>query len=160
MPRGIPRKREVVGEEHIRQGVPTDDPRDPGIEIFPPLASPKTELELFMNDVLTVYINEDKDKNATKLVEVSVNGRRIFIPRGTATNMGWDISGRQVPIKRMFVERLARAKETSLSQDLDLTDESMNRLSKHRALTYPFSVTHDPAGEVGQEWVKQIWGEP
>ena len=156
MPRGIP-NRTVTAEDHIRQSPPVDlaDPGASEIEVVPQIRTPEVELEAFMNEVLTIVCEESRNPNDTKHVEVAVNGRRIFIPRGVETNTGFDEYGRIFPVKRMYIERLARSKETSYSQDLDpRLGEGVNRLQPHRALTYPFKVVDD--SPKGREWLKRI----
>ena len=108
---------------------------------------------------MTVYVDESTDENATPMVEVSVNGRRIFIQRGIETNTGFDDAGRIVPIKRMYIERLARAKRTTLSQNLDpMLREGINKLHRRRALEYPFAVRED--SPKGRAWLKDILAQP
>ena len=154
MPRGIPRSREVEAEGYM-QPLSDLDPAEPSeIEVVPQIRTPEVELEAFMNEVLTVYCDDSPDLNATPKVEVAVNGRRIFIPRGIETNVGHDEYGRQVPVKRMYIERLARARRTSYRQDMKVTDETMNKLFRHSALEYPFRVVDD--SEKGREWLKRI----
>ena len=155
MPRGIPRSREVEAEGYM-QPLSDLDPAEPSeIEVVPQIRTPEVELEAFMNEVLTVYCDESPDVNATPKVEVAVNGRRIFIPRGIETNVGHDEYGRQVPVKRMYIERLARARRTSYRQNLDPTlGEAINKLQRHSALEYPFRVVDD--SPKGREWLKRI----
>lgn len=77
-----------------------------------------------------------------------VNGRSQFFQRGTPQE-----------VKRYFVERLARAKRTSYSQNLDeRLGESMNNMQSRHALRYPFSVIEDKNPK-GSAWLRQILAE-
>jgi len=150
----------VAAEDHVRQSPPVDlDNREASeIEVVPQIRTPEVELEAFMNEVVTIVIAETTDDNATPKVEVAVNGRRLFIPRGVPTNVGHDEFGRQFPLKRMYVERLARARKTTYRQDLDpRLGEGVNKLQRHSALDYPFSVLEDT--EKGREWLKRVLAE-
>lgn len=105
--------------------------------------------EKFMHEKLTVMVHETTDPNESDLVEVAVNGIRQFFARGTP----------QV-VRRCYVERLARAKKTSYSQNLDeRQDESVvNMMRPHNALKYPFSVIED-ANPKGGPWLRNLLAE-
>lgn len=139
------RHREVVAEDHIRQSPPIEiGAADDGIETVPSYKVAEMELEAFMQEPVVVYIAESTDENAVPMVEVSVNGRKVFIPRGKNTT-----------IKRMHLERLALAKKTAYSQNLDpRLGEGINELRRHRALDYPFSVIQDT--DRGREWLTRL----
>lgn len=106
------------------------------------------EMDAFMHETLTVMVHESNDVNDDELVMVSVNGNRQFFQRGNAQE-----------VKRYFVERLARAKRTSYSQNLDeRLGESMNNLQPRHALRYPFSVIED-RNPRGSDWLRNILAE-
>lgn len=106
------------------------------------------EYDRFMHEVITVMVHESTDPNDVDLVQVSVNGRSQFFQRGTPQE-----------VKRYFVERLARAKRTSYSQNLDeRLGESMNNMQSRHALRYPFSVIEDK-NQKGSAWLRQILAE-
>jgi hypothetical protein len=145
----MPRK-EQIAEDSIRQssaielgGTSAED-----LELAPTLRVAELELEAFMNEPVTIMMDDATDQNATPKVEVSVNGRRIILERGVET-----------VVARKYVERLARAKKITYSQNLDPTlGEGINRLHRHRALDYPFSVINDPNPR-GREWLHNILAE-
>ncbi len=115
--------------------------------VIPPLRTPEAELELFMNEMVTVIVADSTDENAVPFCEIGVNGRKVYIERGKPTQ-----------VKRMYVERLARAKKTSISQNLDpRLGEGVNQLHRKRALDYPFSTMDDT--DKGREWLKRVLAE-
>lgn len=100
----------------------------------------------FMEEKLTIRIERMNDKNAPKVVDVSVNGRTEFIP-----------VGEPFTIARKYVEVLARSK----SDNIETIDASMdyansaNQIRKISAQKYPFSIVSDP-NPLGAEWFMSI----
>ena len=104
--------------------------------------------EAFMNEIVTVVVHDSNDENESDVVMVGVNGVSQYFRRGTYQD-----------VKRKFVERLARAKSTSYSQNLDeRMGESMNVLRPKNALKYPFSIISD-ANPNGSAWLKAVLSE-
>lgn len=102
----------------------------------------------FMAEPVTVMVHESTDPNDVELVQVSVNGRTQFFIRGQPQQ-----------VKRCYVERLARAKKTAYSQNLDeRLGEAMNNMRPHHALLYPFSVIED-RNPKGAAWLRGILAE-
>lgn len=125
-----------------------DEIGDKTIEVVDrPLSMHKAEMEQFMAEMVTVMIHDTTDKNASPIVQLGVNGRTQMMIRGQPQK-----------IKRCYLERLARAKETGYSQDLDRMDEGFNRVRTHNALSYPFSVINDPNPK-GADWLRGILAE-
>ena len=105
-------------------------------------------LEAFMHEPVTIMIHESTDENDVDLVQVWVNGMPSIFQRGQPT-----------VAKRYVVERLARAKRTSYTQNIDeRLGESMNNLKPRHALKYPFSVIEDKNPK-GSAWLRQILAE-
>lgn len=101
--------------------------------------------EQFMQEPVTVMVHDSNDPNDIDLVQVMVNGVSQFFMRG-----------QPITVKRMFIERLARAKRTSYSQNLDeRLGESMNQMMPRHALKYPFSVIEDKNPK-GGAWLRGI----
>lgn len=98
----------------------------------------------FNEEMLTIYLHPAMEKFPENLVPVAVNGRRVWLQRG-----------KNLLVKRKYVERLARAKVESVNQDVTAKDESMNKLTMNSALKYPFMVKHDPNPK-GEVWLQQI----
>ena len=102
----------------------------------------------FMCEPVTIMVHESTDPNDVDLVQVSVNGVTQFFQRGNPQE-----------VKRYFVERLARAKRTSYSQELDeRLGEAMNHMKPRHALRYPFSVIEDKNPK-GSAWLRNILAE-
>lgn len=101
----------------------------------------------FNEEVLTVVIHDSTNPSDDPLPLVIVNGMRQYFERG-----------KQMKVKRKFVERLARARKTTYSQE-ELPNRAGYRNVPHTALQYPFSVIHDPAGYKGAEWLQAILNE-
>lgn len=142
------KQREMVADDFIRQPLPEGGG---DLEVVPALKEVElkkaAELEAFMNEPVTIEVSQSTDPNATPAVEVAVNGRRIFLPRGVCT------------VKRMYVERLARAKRTGYSQNLDpRLGEGVNTLLRNTALDYPFTLVEDK-NPLGREWLSRILAE-
>ncbi len=106
------------------------------------------ELERFMAEPVTIMVHDSNDANDVDLVDVSCNGVHQFLERG-----------RPQTIKRCYVERLARAKRTTYSQNLDdRLGEAMNNMKPRHALKYPFSVIEDKNPK-GSAWLQQLLAE-
>jgi hypothetical protein len=121
----------------------------PEIEVIDRVVPPDVlEIEKFMQEMVTVMVADSNDENDTELVQVSVNGNRQFFQRG-----------RPQEVKRYFVERLARAKRTTYSQNLDERQgEAMNNMIPRHALRYPFTVVEDKNPK-GGAWLRGILAE-
>lgn len=103
------------------------------------------ELEAFMNEPVMVTVLSAGKDNEHKFVQASVNGVTQMFER-------------EVPIvvKRKYVERLARAKETAYAQTLDdRLGEGMNRMTSQNSLRYPFQVVRDDNPR-GAAWLRAV----
>ena len=106
------------------------------------------EIEKFMQEPVTIMIHESTDPNDVDLVEVGVNGRHQFFMRGNPQT-----------VRRCYVERLARMKKTSFSQNLDeRLGEHTNTMRPHHALRFPFSVIEDKNPK-GSPWLRNLLAE-
>lgn len=128
------------------------DPSDDGDRTLEIVDGPKlgstADIEKFMNEIVTVVVADTTDKNAVRIVPVSINGRTQNFIRGVPQRC-----------RRCYVERLARAKETSYAQDLDPRQgERLNVMYPHMALSYPFSVIED-ANPLGSAWLRKVLAE-
>lgn len=102
----------------------------------------------FMNEIVTVRVHPSTDKNANPLPDVYVNGRVQRFPRGE-----------EIKCRRMFVERLARAKGTTFDNLKIKGPDGEDKFvyPTHTAEAYPFVVIDDTPK--GQEWLKRILAE-
>ncbi len=122
----------------------------PSLEVIEgPSAGDKAARLAFLEEPVTIIVSESTDPNAEDPISVGINGRQVFIRRGEP-----------VIVKRKYVEKLARAKRESFSQNLQNTDpQRYNRLNMHTALIYPFTVIED-RNPAGHAWLRKILAEP
>lgn len=110
-----------------------------------PVSMSDVEAEAFMNEPVMVVVNASGKDNEAEFVSVSVNGVIQMFKRGTP-----------IIVKRKYVERLARAKETHYAQTVDAQlGENMNLLTANPAMRYPFQVMRDDNPQ-GAEWLRTI----
>jgi hypothetical protein len=113
------------------------------------ISSDALALEAFMNEVVTVVVAESNNEEDLPVVVVGVNGINQPIVRGIPT-----------PVKRKYVEALARAKETKYRQTLsDPSDPGSIVQVPKTALAYPFHVEQD-ANPNGRAWLRNILQQP
>jgi len=101
---------------------------------------------LFMEDVLTIEINETTDKNAAPVVFCGDNGDQRWLPRGI-----------KFKIQRKFIERLAQSHErhytTVNNPDRDADNGMLTRTKGVQAIG--FQVWHDPSPR-GRQWLQRV----
>lgn len=98
----------------------------------------------FMEEYVDVMVHESTDPNAEPIVDVYCNG----IPQRF-------IRGNTQKVKRKFVEILANARQTSIKTNVrNDGDNVYNRIDKHTALRYPFSM--QDSNPKGQAWLKAL----
>jgi len=103
------------------------------------------EMEAFMNEPVMVTVLSSGKDNEHQFVQVAVNGVTQMFKRD-----------QPMVVKRKYVERLARAKETGYSQDLDHNKgEAMNLLTSQKSLRYPFQVNRDDNPR-GAAWLRAV----
>lgn len=123
----------------------------PEIEIVEgPGAMAKAEELAFMEEPVEVMVMESTDPNAEQLVQLSVNGRNQFVPRGIPVKM-----------RRKFVGVLAATKQTSYTQQKRIDPRNGNvsmTMDPHTALRYPFTVISDQNPR-GGDWLKKVLRE-
>lgn len=113
------------------------------------ISSDAMALEAFMNEVVTIVVAESTNEEELPVVVVGVNGTNQPIVRGVPT-----------PIKRKYVEALARAKETKYRQTLsDPSDPGSIVQVPRTALAYPFSIERDENPN-GRAWLRNILQQP
>lgn len=101
----------------------------------------------FNEEYVDVVVSESTDKNASVLVDVYCNGTPQRFFRGQVQR-----------VKRKYVEILARSRQTNISTTvapLGPDGNVVNRIDKHTAVRYPFSVVNDPNPK-GSAWLRQI----
>jgi hypothetical protein len=148
-----------VGQDSVRQFVrgPSNPDKARAAEMQPKIIEPVDRVVdhkwadnmAFNEEIVEVTVHTTSDKNAEPIVEVYNNG----VPQRF-------IRGRRQPVKRKFVEVLARAKMTSYGNQkimLDGGDETYV-YPESTALRYPFTV-HNDANPRGIDWLKSILAE-
>lgn len=145
LPVGQDRPLDVPVEGSIRDLMRSDQE----IEIVPGPALGDYAAELAFNEELVeVIVHESTDKNAEPVVDLYCNG----VPQRF-------VRGRVQTVKRKYVEILARARITAMTTDVQIQGENVvNRINKHTALRYPFSIRRD-ANPKGADWLNKILQE-
>lgn len=101
----------------------------------------------FNEEMIDVVVHESTDKNAELIVDLYCNG----VPQRF-------IRGQTQKVRRKYVEILANARQTSIATRTSAQGadgEVVNRISKHTAVRYPFSVVYDPNPK-GAAWLKKL----
>ena len=101
----------------------------------------------FFNEMVDIIVHESTDPAAIPIPQINVNGVNQFFLRGQKQS-----------VKRMFVARLARMKQTRYTQQIsnDPTNgHVIQRMIPHVGLRYPFSVISDPNPK-GPAWLQKI----
>ncbi len=154
MPRGIPNKLDT-NEMQVGQNTHIDMPtegvidrsamREEGVEIVTGVQLDDYAAELaFMEELIEVEVHESTDPNALPIVDVYCQG----VPQRF-------LRGQRQTVKRKFVQILADARQTSMRTATKVEgDGVVNRIDKHSALRYPFSVTLDN-NRKGRDWLRQ-----
>lgn len=103
----------------------------------------------FMDEICTVVVADATDEQEPNFVQLWNDGRHQLVPRGIET-----------PLKRKYVEVLARLKRDTFSNEKfrDAEGNESVRWPKKTALRYPFHVTKDPNPK-GPEWLKGVLAE-
>ena len=134
---------EYLGQSHTMEFgvVPEFTPED----IERPVSMAEAEMEAFMNEPVMVTVMSSGRDNETPYVMVGVNGVTQMFKRDVP-----------IVVKRKYVERLARAKETGYDQQVDdRMGERMNSLQSRNSLRYPFTVNRDDNPR-GSAWLRAI----
>ena len=104
--------------------------------------------EAFMHEIVTVMVHPTTDENQPPHVIVNVNGTNQPIIRGVPT-----------PIKRKYLEVLARMKETKYTQMTpNPAAPDVSEMRARTALAYPFDLVQDSAK--GRAWLQNVLAEP
>jgi len=114
-----------------------------------PLDPEKMAMLKFFNEDVVIRIATTTDKNAEQIFELSVNGRSELFRRGEKKK-----------VKRYFVDRLLRLKQTTYTQREVANDQGERQYVNvpHTTLRYDFSVEEDP-NPMGKDWLKHTLAE-
>lgn len=109
------------------------------------LSPEELALEMFMNEKVIITIHESANEEDLPVVCPMVNGIGQPIVRGYPT-----------PVKRKYVECLARAKETKYKQvQMDANDPASLKMIPRTVLAYPFAIERDDNPN-GRAWLREI----
>jgi hypothetical protein len=104
--------------------------------------------EKFMEETVMVMIHPTTSENEPPYAHLNVNGMNQIVPRG-----------QNVPVKRKFVEVLARMKETRYNQTTPNPSEPDKTMMVARhGLAYPFVIVEDKNPK-GRAWLEHILAE-
>ncbi len=114
-----------------------------------PLDSEKIQMLAFMNETVTVRIATSTDKNAEQCFELNINGKAEFFRRGETKN-----------VKRFFVDRLMRLKQTVYGQELVINKEGIKSYvyPPSTGLKYDFAIIRDD-NPLGKSWERAVLAE-
>lgn len=115
-----------------------------------PLQSDYVKELAFMEEEVTVMVNETNDENEIPMVDIYVNGRVQYFPRGVA-----------VKCRRKFLEGLVRSKPVNVRCQAVVPgagQEPVNKVSRTTAIKYPFTVIEDKNPN-GNAWLRKIMAE-
>lgn len=105
--------------------------------------------ESFMEEELEITLPPQKEDSERPYVEVMVNGKRQFMPKGPI-----------IKVRRKYVEVLARMKETEYDQrQTDPTQPDSIQLVPRTRFVHNFVVHYDPRGDIGAAWLRKIMAE-
>lgn len=157
MPRGIPKSKEISSQDmQVGQDRSLDMPMtgsladmlrtDLQVEtVDGPSIGDYAKQLAFNEELVDVVVHESTNPNEQMLVDLYCNGTPQRFIRGQVQT-----------VKRKYVEILARARQTSMKTTVAVNgDETVNRIDKHTAVRYPFSVVAD-RNPNGHAWLKQV----
>lgn len=102
--------------------------------------------EAFMNEIVEVTVQSTTDENAAPHIVLNVNGRNQPFFRDIPT-----------PCRRMFLEVLARCKESKYTQRRDSQELDRSEMVQRTALAYPFTVIDK--NPKGSAWLRAVMAE-
>lgn len=141
----------------IADGVIEDDAPDIEIESNIYDAKERAAALAFNEEPVTIIISQDNNpqNNPEPYVYLSVNGRGAG-PNGVP----WVPRGVEITVKRMYVERLARARPSSYDsvERQNAQGEKEVVYPRTSALKYPFSVIEDKNPK-GARWLSALLSE-
>ncbi len=105
--------------------------------------------EAFMNELVTVMVHATTDENQSPHVILNCNGVNQPMIRGVPQ-----------PIRRKYLEILARMKETKYTQRTPnpAAPDQIEMIARH-GYAYPFEVVEDKNPR-GRSWLSNVMAEP
>lgn len=113
-----------------------------------PLDNDTIAMLAFMEEPVEIHLHETTDENAEQVFEININGRPEFFRRGETKT-----------VKRYYVDRMLRMKETKYRQKEDFINGERTMIQiPVTAMKYPFSITRD-LNKLGDSWRKAVAAE-
>ena len=108
--------------------------------------------EAFMRDELEIILMEPGNENEAQFCEVNVNGDYKLLMR----------NGEPQRLRRYHVAVLAQAKQSRVRQKKIVNPDGSMGFQEENvlALSYPFSVSHDPNPKHGSPWLRKLLSNP
>ncbi len=145
----IPMSEKDIGQQSVRTTEDMGEPKLIAKVSDQPLDTEKMQMLEFMNEPLTIRIATSTDKNAEQCFELNINGRAEFFRRGESKT-----------VKRYFVDRLLRLKQTVYGQDLVVNKEGIKSYvyPPSTGLKYDFAIIRDD-NPLGKSWERAVLAE-
>ena len=114
-----------------------------------PFDQEKADMLAFMAENITIRIATSTDRNAEQCFELNINGKAEFFRRGETKT-----------VKRYFVDRLMRLKETVYGQESVINKEGIKSYvyPGSTGLKYDFAITRDD-NPLGKSWERAVLAE-
>jgi hypothetical protein len=136
-----------------KKGVKHSDESEIEIENNLDNLSTKAAMLKFLEEPVTIIIADSTEKDAEKMVFLSINGRgpgpgaSPYVPRGV-----------EVTIARKFVKQLARARSERVKSEEKVDVETAERYMSYPKVSsakYPFQVVRDE-NPAGRKWLSEL----
>ena len=146
----MPMSEQEIGQQETRTLESMDEPKLIARVSDQPFDTEKNQMIQFMNEPVTIRIATSTDKNAEQCFELNINGRAEFFRRGETKT-----------VKRFFVDRLLRLKQTVYGQDMVINKEGIKSYvyPASTGLKYDFAIIRDD-NPLGKSWERAILAEP
>lgn len=129
-----------IGNVHVKS--------DQSIEVPTTEFSTAIQEEAFMNEFVVIEVAETTNENEPNNFILSVNGLHQPIFRGQPAR-----------VRRMFVEVLARCKESKYSQhQVNPNEPDRVEMRQRTGMVYPFQVLEDKNPK-GKAWLRAVLSE-
>jgi hypothetical protein len=146
----IPMSEKEIGQQEARTLASMDELKVVQPVSDQPFDEEKMLMLQFMNEYVTIRIATSTDKNAEQCFELNINGKAEFFRRGETKT-----------VKRFFVDRLLRLKQTVYGQDMVINKEGIKSYvyPASTGLKYDFAIIRDD-NPLGKSWERAILAEP
>ena len=146
----IPMSEKEIGQQETRTMESMNEPKLIAKVSDQPFDSEKIQMLAFMSEPITIRIATSTDRNAEQCFELNINGKAEFFRRGETKT-----------VKRYFVDRLMRLKQTVYGQELVINKEGIKSYvyPPSTGLKYDFAIIRDD-NPLGKPWERAVLAEP